>query len=148
MTDYAGPSPVPIALLRDTLAHEKQLLWRLEGQSMLPTLRPDSVITVHPLRRAARLGMIILFEQDGAVVAHRIVNKRAGGYITQGDNRLTPDRWVAPAQVIGEVVQATYKGASTYLNTNTPPIALFWLLRYHWLRGRRFIQRLAARTLQ
>lgn len=148
MSVYAVPSDVPLALLRETLAHEKQLLWRLEGHSMMPTLRPDSVIMVRPLTTGVRLGTIVLFEQNGAVVAHRVVQRRAGGYVTQGDNRQGPDRWVGPEQVLGVVVQATYNETLYYSIKDNGPVALFWLLRYYWLKGRRFIQRLAARAVK
>ena len=148
MSAYAVPSDVPVAFLRETLAHEKQLWWRLEGQSMMPTLRPESVILVHPIVGAVRLGTIVLFEQGGAVVAHRIMQRRGGGYVAQGDNRQVPDGWVAPEQIIGVVVQATYNETLYYAIKENSPVALFWLLRYYWLKGRRFIHRLAARTVK
>ena len=64
--------------------------------SMLPELRPGSVVVDRPLSGAVRVGEIISYRfgpgPDG-VLTHRVYSDRAGVIVTKGDANATPDPW-------------------------------------------------------
>ncbi len=64
--------------------------------SMLPDLRPGSVVVDRPLSGAVRVGEIISYRfragPDG-VLTHRVYSDRAGVIVTKGDANSTPDPW-------------------------------------------------------
>jgi hypothetical protein len=94
------------------------------GHSMRPLLRPGDVLVVQPGPAACRPGDLIVFWQQGRLVAHRLLRlEQPGGdahFITGGDNALAADPPVAPADVLGRVT-ARQRGGRT-LTLNTP----FW----------------------
>ena len=78
------------------------------GASMLPAIWPGDVLEVR--RQDATeicLGEVILFERDGRLFAHRVVEKVGGPertlLITQGDGLRAPDPPVAPEELLGRV---------------------------------------------
>jgi hypothetical protein len=78
------------------------------GASMLPSIWPGDVLEVR--RRDATeicLGEVILFERDGRLFAHRVVEKVGGPertlLITQGDGLRAPEPPVAPGELLGRV---------------------------------------------
>ncbi|MBN2106015.1 MAG: S26 family signal peptidase [Deltaproteobacteria bacterium] len=51
-------------------------------------------------------GDVVAFDSGGRSIAHRIVGRQAGGYITQGDANPKRDRHcITPGQLIGRVVE-------------------------------------------
>lgn len=104
------PSQVDAAvwlpLIRQALTAEGRFRFPLAGDSMRPTLPVQCEIEIAPLVVQPGLGELIIFVVDDALVAHRLVRRKADKLITQGDNRLGPDRPLLPDQVLGRVTSA------------------------------------------
>lgn len=134
-----------LPLLRETVEREGVWKWRVAGTSMVPTLPPDSEIHIYPLSPSVSLGDIVVFVDANTndLVVHRIVRRHKNGWITQGDNRLVPDRQVPSSHILGVVRYATYQGDAYYPPRYLKIIAISWLSRYHCLRFWRWIRRMA-----
>lgn len=100
-----------LPLLRESLAQQGQFCWPLHGESMQPTLPPDCEIAIVPISDTPPLGSLIVFAgHDSALVAHRLVHRAGRLLVAQGDARRSPDPWLDPTQMLGQVVQATVDG--------------------------------------
>lgn len=134
-----------LPLLHDALVEQGRLRLPLRGNSMLPTLPSACEIEVVPLSGEPALGELIVFVSGDVLVAHRLVRRRRGMFIAQGDHRLGPDRPLAADQILGRVA-AAYADAKRIWPTSRPlRLAWIWLLRYHVLRGARGAVRLLRR---
>ncbi len=72
--------------------------------SMEPHVPAGAVVIAHA-QEDYRVGDVISFRQEGAVVTHRIVEKADGAFRTAGDANNTPDRGSVPRDaVLGRVV--------------------------------------------
>jgi len=84
----------------------KSTLTIVAGDSMEPTyLLGDAVIT---WKEAAHVGDVVLFRLPegefgaGELVIHRLVGGDGSGWITQGDNRSSPDSWtISDSDILG-----------------------------------------------
>lgn len=130
-----------LPLLREALDAEGRFRFPLRGNSMRPTLPAHCEIDVTPLVARPRLGELIVFVVDDALVAHRLVRRRGDVLIAQGDNRLGPDRPLLPGQVLGRVGAAYVNGSRIWPKTAERLAAWFWITRHHALRGARWIVR-------
>lgn len=65
----------------------------IQGQSMRSAMEPgDLAIFIRPDH--VEVGDIAVFQVNGSIVTHRIVDIDAdGNYVTQGDANPSPDRW-------------------------------------------------------
>ncbi len=82
---------------------------RVQGQSMLPTLRPGQLLAVEFAPRALARGDLLLFRQGGLLLVHRSLGRArpsAGRILlrTRGDGAPTLDPPVDPAHVVGRVI--------------------------------------------
>ena len=106
------PSPplldVPDLLpIWDDLRHRGQgFALRVWGRSMLPTIRPGTVVEVEPCGPAElRVGDVALVRGgDRVVIAHRVVSIGAGGFVTRGDWHLRDDPESSWDDLLGRVV--------------------------------------------
>lgn len=99
--------PAVLSLWRETgVCH-----WIItSGESMQPLIRGgDRLLVLHDLARI-RQGSIVVFEREGRLVAHRVLQTMPGRLLTQGDNARTPDQPVAENCVVGHVL-AMQRGA-------------------------------------
>lgn len=124
---------------------EGRFRWRLQGDSMRPTLMPGWEIEIAPAPDNARLGSLIVFAHGPALVAHRLVARRAQSWITQGDNRLWPDPPLKPADVLGIVVAAYEGGRRAWPGHLEALQAWFWISRAYALWPPRRAWRLVRR---
>lgn len=81
---------------------------RIVGDSMLPTLRPGSVVIVRRQRRV-RPGDIVVFSHDGLEKIKRITGQDGEAVYVRGDNpgKSTDSRhfgWVDTASVRGVII--------------------------------------------
>jgi hypothetical protein len=115
---------------------------------MVPTLPADCEVEIIPLPARVRLGDLVVFADGEALVVHRLVRRRAGWWITQGDGRLVADRSLAPDQVLGVVVAAYTGGRRCWPGPCARALVPLWLARHHGLRVLRFVWRklLAAKA--
>lgn len=67
--------------------HWPLLLRRVQGESMLPTLRPNQLVLAVRLRKKLRKGDVVIFRHGGMEKLKRIVSVGADGYWLEGDNK-------------------------------------------------------------
>lgn len=82
---------------------------RVQGQSMLPTLRPGELLAVRFGSQRSRTGDLLLFRQADYLVVHRLLGpaRRRGGarrLRTRGDGVLGLDPPVDPARIVGRAI--------------------------------------------
>ena len=98
---------IPEALLQQGLIRG----FLYNGPSMLPTFRPGQVLYVRPEVKDINAGDILVFEQEGTRVVHRVILVETQGYHTRGDNNRQPDPGlVAHGQVLGRVEMVEHQG--------------------------------------
>jgi hypothetical protein len=131
-----------VPLLQEVISTKGHCRWPLRGQSMRPTLPPECEIDVAPLPPHVPLGSLIVFANGDALVAHRLVRRAGGKWITQGDNRRSPDRALDPTRVLG-LVRAAYlpNQQQCWPSALSGALAWFWIARYHMFRAVRFVVR-------
>jgi hypothetical protein len=85
--------------------------FRATGSSMLPAVWPGDILSVRR-RPFAELspGRILLCYRNQSFVAHRLISKHAGVFITQGDSLLFEDVPFHEDEVLGEVVSILRDG--------------------------------------
>ncbi len=75
------------------------------GESMFPVLRPGWMLVLDHAPSRHPFGSVIVFLQGRLLVAHRVVGRRRGAYLTKGDALLHFDReTVSPERILGRVV--------------------------------------------
>lgn len=74
------------------------------GRSMLPFIRPGDNVKLEIGKRDIRNFDVVLYKKNDKSILHRVVGKKADGYIICGDNESTAD-FVVPEQIIGIMVQ-------------------------------------------
>lgn len=80
---------------------------RLSGRSMTPCIPHGSVVTLCRLRRAPRLGEILMVDAGQRLVVHRLVDQADHGkwLRLQGDAHATPDPWIRMGAVLAAAVE-------------------------------------------
>jgi phage repressor protein C with HTH and peptisase S24 domain len=95
-------------LLREILKSSGQAKLPVTGTSMLSSIWPGDVLEVSR-QNATDIcpGEVVLFERDGRLLAHRVVEKVGGPersfLITQGDRQREPELPVSPEELLGRV---------------------------------------------
>ncbi|MGI6238235.1 MAG: S24/S26 family peptidase [Christensenellales bacterium] len=124
--------------------------FKVNGVSMRPLIRKDrDFVTIMPLRRAPRVGEIVLFYRPGAganYVLHRVWKVRGERVRTLGDGCLYPDAWMDAAQIWG--VATLIERGERGIDPNRARwrafgrvwMAMWWGRRWVW-RGRRVLGR-------
>lgn len=131
-----------IPVLQEVLAREGRCRWPLRGNSMRPTLPVECEIEVMPLPERVPLGALIVFAHQDALVAHRLVRRSGPWWLTQGDNRRSPDRVLQREHILGMVYAAyTPDRRRCWPGPLSGALAWIWIARYHMYRGARFLAR-------
>jgi hypothetical protein len=128
-----NPSPEAFNALTASLLREgHRVRFRAPGQSMMPTLRDGDVLCVTPLpAQRPRLGAILLYTVEGRPIAHRVLLRWRGGWLTRGDAyRGVPER--VPAHDALGVVQEALRG-SRRIQLDRPATRWRGLLRAYGL---------------
>jgi hypothetical protein len=116
---------------------------------MRPTLPRECEIDVARLPERLVLGALVVFEANGVLIAHRLVDRAGERWVTQGDGCLAPDRPLAADQLLGIVTAAYHEDRRCWPGRAERCLARFWIVRYHALRPVRFawrrLRRLAGR---
>ena len=73
----------------------KYSLSSIASNSMYPTLQKGDAIIIKKLndneKKTISVGDIIIFQEDGHIITHRVVEIKEGIYVTKGDNNNTKD---------------------------------------------------------
>lgn len=105
-------------LLGATLARGAPFRFNARGSSMHPFIRNGDVITIAPLRNThLRAGDVVAFKRFGTsrMVIHRIVGKKNGSFMIQGDNVSGTDGVVPAAELLGRVTKVEREGRNCRL---------------------------------
>jgi signal peptidase I len=121
-------------LLQAVLDKGALFRFRARGGSMTPFIRDGDAITIAPLDgRPPRLGEVVAFSHLDAkqsdLVIHRVVERRGGDFVIQGDgNGLTQE--IVPLEVIlGRVVKVEHDGRCVRLGFGPERLMVAWLSR-------------------
>ncbi len=115
---------------------------------MWPTLPTTCEIEVVPLPERLRPGLVVVSAAGDVLVAHRLVRRVAGRWVTQGDGHLAPDAPLAPEQILGVVAAAYRDGQRCWPGPAERWLAWFWVGRHHALRPLLFVRHMWRRFLR
>ena len=125
----------------------RPMRFRLGSCSMVPTLRPDDLVTVAP-RRRCRLGDIALYQQDQDVWLHRVVAGWGDWIVTKGDGLAWLDAPVPRHAVLGTAVARERRGRVQHLDRlGARLLGLAWCLT-SWIPGLLSLLAATKRTLR
>lgn len=106
------------ALLSEALAADQHARLAVTGESMKPLIRRGDGVVVRRLdAMPPPLGTILVFEQGGEYVTHRLVAVEARGWLTKGDALSALDAPVDPANVLGWVAAVERCGTTRGLDS-------------------------------
>lgn len=94
--------------------------------SMSPSIEKYDLILVK-IGKDYKIGDVVTFKDDGAIITHRITEIRDNILITKGDANNTKDRPVEEEKIIGKVIKVFSKG-SVWINILKTPKIIFMLL--------------------
>jgi hypothetical protein len=124
------------AIAGEIVKQGKSFSFRAHGRSMAPFIADGDTIVVSPLERPARIGDVVLLqENDGRMIVHRIVGRKRGLILTRGDACATADAPADHVGIVGRVTAVSGRGYSFhlrksfgYLNSrkNDYPFSLLW----------------------
>jgi signal peptidase I len=106
------------------------------GVSMNPFLRDGDVVTVCPRSRVRpRTGDVIAFTHpdSGQLLLHRVISRRKGSYLTQGDNARQTDGLIDERHVIGTVTEVVRTAERVHFGLGPERLVIAVLLRIGWL---------------
>jgi signal peptidase len=112
---------------------------------MLPAVWPGDVLEVRRQQaEEVQPGDLVLYERQGRLVAHRVVEKlrRNGGLllVTRGDRQSAPDLPVSPEEILGRVTGVMHG------NRRKMPLLTFWRRVGAWILNRSdFLTRVLVR---
>lgn len=107
-----------------------QVRLKLNGTSMVPSLWPGDVVTVH-YRPVGDLqpGQIVLYRRDGTLTAHRMRGISQGQIVLCGDSLSSCDPPVSSSEILGEVTDATRGGRAVSLNRTLSHRVVSWCIQ-------------------
>jgi hypothetical protein len=130
----SGDEPcVRISLAQDSLQQSGRLRFRAMGSSMLPAIAPGDVLTFRIATPGEVIpGQVVLMQDNGRLVAHRLLSHAQGLLTTMGDSLRAPDAPLPAACLLG--VLDTHQRGERILPTGRDhrralPSASRWLLR-------------------
>lgn len=133
------------SLMQAVLETGARFRFRAKGISMMPFIRDRDVVTVAPLTRRPMVGDVIAFlhPQSGKPILHRVIERDAHGYWTQGDNSAAGDGWIPSVAVLGIIVAVERReqcirfglGPERRLIAWLSPHRRLWRRLYAFLRG-------------
>jgi len=105
-------------LMRGVLSKGACFRFRSKGFSMSPFIKDGDVLTIAPMKGAAPgFGDVVVFTHPntGKLIIHRIIGKRAGSYLTKGDNAPEGDGLISRAAILGRVSKVKRNGKNPFL---------------------------------
>ena len=137
-------------LSRAVLERGAAFRFRAMGGSMHPMIQNGDVLTVAPLGCGTlSLGDVVEFRHPGhgGLRVHRVVGRRNGAYLVQGDGLTEPDGWIPRENILGRVTEITRRGRRIHFGLGCERFAIALANRWGALREiARFVWR-AVRPL-
>ncbi len=101
------------ASFEEILASQGRLVYTAQGDSMFPQIQPRDLLVIEAPKAPLRVNDVPLYRRPGGqYVLHRIVELRADGYVTRGDNRRQSEPGVTRDQIIGVLTAVIREGKS------------------------------------
>lgn len=142
-------------MLRAMMGRGLPLRMPVRGFSMAPWIRDDDVVTVAPMYDyPPRVGEVVacVLPTNGRLALHRVVARRAGGWVLRGDNCREADGVVAREEILGRVVRVERNGQEVGFGAGRRGVVIARLSRTGLLPGcyslRRPPRRLASAGLR
>lgn len=120
-------------LLRAILARNVPFRFRARGFSMSPFIRDDDIVTVSPKAgREPQAGDVVAVYhlQTQKLIIHRILARKAGGCLVQGDNLSRSDGLILPENVLGRVTRVERDGRPVLLGLGPERRLIALLIRH------------------
>jgi signal peptidase I len=143
--------PLYIDVLRDSVGQGLAVHLPVSGHSMRPTIAGGATLVVVGTARAPmRPGDIVVYEDAGRVICHRVVWRRrtplGGELLTKGDGITLPPVWVPASAVIGRVAAIETEGVRRSLDHPCERLRAFALVARAWVGvlGRRLMRVVGA----
>jgi len=97
-------------LVCDSVRQHGSVRIRVQGSSMLPSLRPGDEVNLQSIPLSTiKIGDIIAYQRDGRLFVHRVIaNDPAGQLLTRGDTLLQADAPVSGDELLG-VIEAAFR---------------------------------------
>ena len=140
-------------LSRAVLERGVSFRFRAMGGSMYPMIENGDVLTVAPLGpRALSPGDVVEFLHPGhgGLRVHRVVGRRNGACLVQGDGMSEPDGWIPRENILGRVTEITRRGRRVRFGLGPERFAIAlanrWgslreIARFVWRAGRPLLRR-------
>lgn len=106
------PNEIVFAEVEDCIARGERITIPLRGHSMEPLLREGCSITLAPIEKAAEVGDVVLFRNNGTHILHRIVSIKGDRITTQGDNCYSTEETKA-ADIVARLDKVTLPNKET-----------------------------------
>jgi len=141
-----------ISLAQDTLQRFGRLRFRAMGSSMLPAIAAGDILTFRSATpNDLTPGQVVLVNDDGKLIAHRLLSHAQGQLTTMGDSLRVADAPVASDRLLG-VLDLHQRGTRSLPVDDNPdrllPRTSRWLMRnvplFHRIARR--LPRLTTRT--
>ena len=119
-------------LLRGVLDKGASFRFQGKGFSMSPFIKDGDVLTIAPLQVSSpRFGDVVVFTHPhtGKLIIHRIVGKRAGSYLTKGDNAPEEDGLISRAAILGRVARVERNGRYISLGLGPDRFIIAFMIR-------------------
>ncbi len=113
--------------------HQGYRLYAVRTGSMTPTFPAGTLVIDRPAGHTLpRVGKVITFRVNGALVTHRVHAVKSGGLTTKGDANDSPDAWtIGRNLVVGQVSTGIARGGYVLVflqqPTGVPSLAVFAL---------------------
>jgi hypothetical protein len=107
--------------------------FKASGFSMVPFIRDGDVITILPLSgNRPRVGEVVtcIHPETGGLVVHRVVGKKDGDYIIQGDSVSWADGLVPRTKILGCVSRVERDGKDVSFGIGPERFFIVLILRY------------------
>ena len=104
-------------LMSAVLEKNADFRFQANGHSMSPFIKNQDIVTVSPLsKNKPQTGDIVAacFLERKAIVVHRVIGKRQGGFLIKGDNNPSKDGVFEQDQIIGMVSKVERNGKKVW----------------------------------
>lgn len=119
-------------LMRGVLGKGSCFRFQGKGFSMSPFIKDGDVLTIASLQGAPPcFGDVVVFTHPntGKLIIHRIIGKRAGYYLTKGDNAPEGDGLIARATILGRVTKVERNGKLISLGLGPDRFIIAFVIR-------------------
>lgn len=101
-----------VPMMKEQIAGDGKVRFTPKGNSMLPLFRSDrDVVTLSKPRFPLKKYSIVFYQREnGQYVLHRLIGKKACGYIMRGDNQYQNEYGIREEQIIAVVSEFVRDG--------------------------------------